>query len=245
MKCFNCGKTFDYEKYYGICPRCGCFNKQETKEEIHQELPGKAFVQADTGRRMQGSTKFLLISIALFLVVFVGGTIFGMVYEDSVEKKLQQELMDQEITEVAHEMGELFEFQESMQLSVTDCRVLATDEDLNLPGGKMLLAVKLEGTSDGQWKDSNELSDAYIRIGERCYWQIGAYEYEAYGEVYRCPAWNRYDLSGSDQAEGWLAFLVDRDVRSVILCLEERTGENQIQIVKIHQIPVQISEVAV
>ena len=25
MKCSNCGKNFDYEKYYGICPKCGSF----------------------------------------------------------------------------------------------------------------------------------------------------------------------------------------------------------------------------
>ncbi len=36
MKCFNCGKNFDYEKYYGICPKCGSFNKTETAQEQHQ-----------------------------------------------------------------------------------------------------------------------------------------------------------------------------------------------------------------
>ena len=33
MRCYNCNKKFDYEKYYGICPKCGCFNRQETAEE--------------------------------------------------------------------------------------------------------------------------------------------------------------------------------------------------------------------
>lgn len=28
MKCRNCGKVFDYEKYYGICPKCGTFNRK-------------------------------------------------------------------------------------------------------------------------------------------------------------------------------------------------------------------------
>lgn len=37
MKCYSCGKNFDYEKYYGICPKCGCYNKKETAAEQHQQ----------------------------------------------------------------------------------------------------------------------------------------------------------------------------------------------------------------
>lgn len=37
-KCFNCGKNFDYEKYYGICPKCGTYNREETPEEAHMAL---------------------------------------------------------------------------------------------------------------------------------------------------------------------------------------------------------------
>lgn len=33
MKCSSCGKNFDYEKYYGICPKCGTFQRQEEKEQ--------------------------------------------------------------------------------------------------------------------------------------------------------------------------------------------------------------------
>ena len=38
MRCFNCRKEFDYEKYYGICPKCGCFNQKESREERHEDL---------------------------------------------------------------------------------------------------------------------------------------------------------------------------------------------------------------
>ena len=31
MKCLSCGKIFDYDKYYGICPKCGTYNKPEDK----------------------------------------------------------------------------------------------------------------------------------------------------------------------------------------------------------------------
>lgn len=31
MKCLSCGKNFDGEKYYCICPKCGTYNKPEDK----------------------------------------------------------------------------------------------------------------------------------------------------------------------------------------------------------------------
>lgn len=37
-KCFSCGKSFDYEKYYGICPKCGAYNRENTAGEEHREL---------------------------------------------------------------------------------------------------------------------------------------------------------------------------------------------------------------
>lgn len=40
-KCFSCGKSFDYEKYYGICPKCGAYNRENTAREEHQELHEK------------------------------------------------------------------------------------------------------------------------------------------------------------------------------------------------------------
>ena len=40
-KCINCGKIFDYEKYYGICPKCSTYNREDTPEEEHQELHEK------------------------------------------------------------------------------------------------------------------------------------------------------------------------------------------------------------
>ncbi len=37
-KCVNCGKNFDYEKYYGICPKCGTYNREESPQEEHRAL---------------------------------------------------------------------------------------------------------------------------------------------------------------------------------------------------------------
>lgn len=35
IKCSSCHKQFDNEKYYGICPKCGAFNKLRLAEEEH------------------------------------------------------------------------------------------------------------------------------------------------------------------------------------------------------------------
>ncbi len=37
-KCYNCGKSFDYEKFYGICPKCSAYNRDKLPEEEHEEL---------------------------------------------------------------------------------------------------------------------------------------------------------------------------------------------------------------
>lgn len=39
FRCMGCHKMFDFDKYYGICPKCGTFNqKREEAEELHQEM---------------------------------------------------------------------------------------------------------------------------------------------------------------------------------------------------------------
>lgn len=40
IKCEKCGKTFDYDKYYGLCPKCGRYNKQNNGSscEINGDL---------------------------------------------------------------------------------------------------------------------------------------------------------------------------------------------------------------
>ena len=55
MKCLSCGKNFDGEKYYCICPKCGTYNKPEDKTS--QTSPEADFIyeepQAEADRRMR------------------------------------------------------------------------------------------------------------------------------------------------------------------------------------------------
>ena len=61
MKCFQCGKRFDYRKNSGICPRCGSFN---WKEQGEKETGGAA-----TGTGGKGTTAlFFPLQYFLYLL---------------------------------------------------------------------------------------------------------------------------------------------------------------------------------
>ena len=38
--CCRCGKVFDYEKYYGICPKCAAYNRQPGTEQDSFDVDG-------------------------------------------------------------------------------------------------------------------------------------------------------------------------------------------------------------
>lgn len=61
MKCLSCGKNFDGEKYYCICPKCGTYNKPEDKTS--QTSPEADFIyeepQAEADR--EDAVKVLML----------------------------------------------------------------------------------------------------------------------------------------------------------------------------------------
>ncbi len=276
MKCFSCGKKFDYEKYYGICPKCGCFNKTETSQEQHQryhdaydggyrhsehtysgheeqggicrgpESPsGSAYVQPGVREKKsgRGSTIFLIVSIVVFILVSCVGTALSFVYSESQKKKLQQEVIESSTKREEHAVGESFSLR-GMTLAVRGAYVL--DEgwvgNHDIPRGKKLVAVRLSGTSDGEWADKNQLWDAYIRYDGLCYWQISTYDFDEYEEKYGVCQFDRYTLCRDVEGEGCLVFWVDEDEMEFTLCLEERAEENSAFIQTIHSIEIYLEE---
>jgi len=41
ISCSECKKLYSYEKYYGICPKCGRYNRESTAADEHQKLHDK------------------------------------------------------------------------------------------------------------------------------------------------------------------------------------------------------------
>ncbi|MCI8418189.1 MAG: hypothetical protein HFI33_11975 [Lachnospiraceae bacterium] len=282
MRCFKCGKNFDYEKYYGICPKCGCYNKRETQEEQHQDLhdrydsgythrqetsgygmgngtqgygPGGGYgmgngysqpvvkiTEVRSWRNQKGGTAFLVISILIFVAAIVGGTLFGVSYGERQEKRVKEELLSYVPPVWEHELGACFTFQD-VELTVEEVTLLGTEEELGLPVGMKMVAVRLSGSGDGTWNYQNRLPELYIRTPEAaCYMQISSYEYEIYGSVFGMEALDTYALCEDGEADGWVAFLLDEEEQTFTLYLEEREGEYLQKIEKLHAIALEISE---
>jgi hypothetical protein len=57
VKCSSCGKRFDYDKYYGICPKCGSYNRPVDQQTNQDPLWGTeqqdAFGQAEEKARQE------------------------------------------------------------------------------------------------------------------------------------------------------------------------------------------------
>lgn len=318
MKCFKCGRNFDYEKYYGICPKCGCYNKRETTQEQHQQLhdlydggythttynpggqgggqpygspgnpvgqgggqfyggpgnpagqgggqfyggpgnpgnqgngqpygyppgggsfQGNVVVREVKQKQKQGGTIFFLISLGIFLLVFIGGTLMVGVYTDKQEENVQREFMEASVPVLEHEAGEAFACQ-NLMIRVTEAYVLADEGELDMPEGKKLVAVHLEGIGDGSWEDENRLSDAYIYAGGGYYRCIPSYEYEPYGAMYGCPGLDDFAFYGQEKGEGWIGFLLDKEEDEFVFCLEARFGEGRLQLDGIHKVKLKIT----
>ena len=262
MRCFQCGKNFDEEKYYGICPKCGAFHNKVTPKEQHQqyhdqydggyrhreEQPAAYTAGPDTGqvrvqeRKGKSGNAFLVISILIFVSVLIAGTFFAILYGGRQKENFKRNILESEAAREEHELEERFLFQE-MTLAVTEARTLAREADLPfLPPGKKLVAVKIEGESDGEWKDGNKLSGTYIRCGDFYYEQISGYEFEDYADTYGTPVFDSHALCMDSRAEGWLAFLVDEDAREFTLYLEDRVDKDLKFIETIHSVTLRLEE---
>ena len=236
MKCFQCGKRFDYRKNSGICPRCGSFN---WKEQGEKETGGAA---TDTGGK--GTTAFLIFSIAVFLISAFGVAAFSVLYEEKVEMEFKQEILETEAERKEHVMGEAFSFQD-MQLTVEEVRILEEEQGgtPKCPEGMKLAAVRLSGESDGKRTDGNRLSDAYVQYGGGSYRQMENGRFETvYGSWYSLHLFDSCELWDQREGEGWIVFLVDKDTEEFTLCLEERADVNLVVIRAVHAIPVWLEE---
>lgn len=243
MRCYGCHKKFNYEKYYGICPKCGCFNQKETREERHGELqerfggepvrgnrreyevPGtgasaKAW-SSGTARNHAGKRKtsgkekgFLAISLAV-LILGLAVLASGMVFFSAQRAKSAAET-DDTLLMTGHSVGERFEFQQG-SLQVLEAKTLAGQETLpELEEGMKLIAIRVAGEGDGEYDDYNRMVQPYLEADGIYRRSLYEHLFEPYGQMLGAwPALEDSPLMGEESFDGWYGFLVEEEVQKV------------------------------
>lgn len=224
MKCFSCGKKFNYEKYNGICPKCGCFNKPDIAS------------RQTKGEGDRGCNVFLISSIVCFFLVFLGGTVFRINYGNRLRYEAEQELVEMEVIYEEHELGERFSYQ-GFSLMFTETMVLDGEQ---LWPGKKLVAVKLVAESDGQ--ERSQIILPYMKCKDLYYCPIQEYMLENSMDHYGISLFDEFGLYDKSYEEGWCLFLMDEREREFTLHMEERAAETIFFIQTIHSIEIQLEE---
>ena len=231
MRCSGCGKKFNYEKYYGICPKCGCFNKNETTQE--EQWP--------SGEKR--STLFLAVSLVCFCLAFAGGKAYTWYYRNhykyQLENELKQDFYETEVLRKEHEVGESFSCQ-GITLTVMEAKVIDWEEGTEIPDGKKVIAIKIAGESNGKWEQKNQLRLPYIRCGDLYYHMFQGELSEEDEERYEIPMFSEYALCEKTHVEGWHLFFVDEWEQVFTRNLEGIEFEEIERIQTIHSIKFQL-----
>ena len=160
---------------------------------------------------------FLIISLFVLVITAVNTATVEPEPDASVSEnaELQWEVM-------TYDLGQEFSLQK-LTLKVTECRIIADWTTLkDLEKGKRLVAVRVEGTSDGEYEDYNRLAAPYVVVDGSCYRPLSSYDFEPYARMYDVmPLMDEGTLQWETTCDAWYVFLVDESQTIGQLCFEE------------------------
>ncbi len=172
MKCLSCGKNFDYEKYYGICPKCGTYNKaaseadttqafqeefvstqeaEPTQEEfVPNQEPEPTFFSQTKEEKQKRVRKNLILGIAILvalsiILTIVQGIVTGYLGTSDYREKKRKDI--EEVAIEKSDLGEAYtvENEYGRTLTVAKAEVLAEADTIGgFPAGQRLIAVRIE-----------------------------------------------------------------------------------------------------
>ena len=172
MKCLSCGKNFDYEKYYGICPKCGTYNKaaseadttqtfqeeftstqeaETTQEEsVPTQEPEPTFFSQTKEEKQKRVRKNLILGIAILvalsiILTIVQGIVTGYLGSSDYREKKRKDI--EEVAIEKSDLGEAYtiENEYGRTLTVAKAEVLAEADTIGgFPAGQRLIAVRIE-----------------------------------------------------------------------------------------------------
>lgn len=212
VKCISCHKKFDYDIYYGLCPKCGAYNAKPAAE-AHKELDKE---HADISAVL---AKVMTLAAAVVIVLCLAG-IFTLLQK----QKTAPETADVEAVRAS--AGDMLSYGD-YQYNVQDAVIMTdAEEDGRLPAHTKLLAVSLMMIYKGDKDNYRDRFMPYLYDGEK---YVEASESSELAEIA-----GEYGLEGEllysysvysgtqDGLEGCILYLVDENCGDITINLECR-----------------------
>lgn len=227
FECIKCHKMFDFDKYYGVCPKCGVFNPKREGvgkfcEEIYRKYddvpspPKIIVVTTNNVVKKKNKTPLFVLCFCILAVLFM----FGCV---SISQRMMNKAANETIT---------LEAGESISLKNRDYQILKAQEII--PAGletflredEKMIGVYVKITSKaGSAEYSLENNLPYVKYGDDFYKQC-LYSADVF------PYIDNYGLTTEqvldsytgfyDSIEGYYIYLVDKDADVVTVTLERK-----------------------
>lgn len=85
-ECKGCHKTFDFDKYYGICPKCGTFNQKGEKKEEQPKTPVEKVKRRKVRKGRKDRDFVPILWLLVCLIVTVGVVAYKLVIHFQTEE---------------------------------------------------------------------------------------------------------------------------------------------------------------
>ena len=208
MKCNNCGKEFEYDKYFGVCPNCGDYNKKLDSDLAFQTMEEAKFDYAKNSKNASVEydelddepeprelkrlyrTRAACVVLGLILVITAS---YGVIKSKALDKKIAKnttESLEKVIDTEAVSMNEPFSIYEEdgVNMEVLEAEVVcqAGEYEKFEPDDK-LIAVKIhipgtDGIDYSNRLEEDVLGDIYLYMPDKkiCREEVDEYSLKGY-----------------------------------------------------------------
>ncbi|MCM1330114.1 MAG: hypothetical protein NC253_11820 [Ruminococcus sp.] len=267
VECGYCGSVYDYSEQRS-CPNCGAVPDKAQINAAKEEVRAAAKAEAEakiaeerrklaaelklaeaknavpqTGKFMRKLIKLIPLWVAvIFVVIWIPG--FA---ESSAQRAIMENMQVIDTPEYkSHELGESF-FYDRVFTVTADEFFIADSEAVRalLPENFKLLVVHMNALSDGSGGTNDYYDiDPYITDGKVCRAPVSPNALRSLPDAFAQTAFYFYGSSYVNEKDGYLCFIVDGDMTSVDLCIEETHLEGYIrQLDYVHKITLDLTEV--
>lgn len=217
-KCMGCHKKFDFDSYYGICPKCGTFNQKKVGTEERYKL------SVEKVKRRKDRNLVPLLWFLLCLIVTVG----VIAYKQVIRFRTEEFIESANYETVTLQPGNVIPLDEGDYKIERIVEIVPANKEAALPTDEKIIGVEVAFLPnagapeyiiieqpyveymDGFYKECLSAYDAFPFVSKYGFKEedlISVYSYEPTKEK-------------TDDFRGYYMYLVNKDAERITITLE-------------------------